>query len=399
MSGEDPDRAGTPFPYAGFLVLAVVIVLAVTTEGLPTGLLPEMSTSLGVSRPDVGMLVTVYALTVAAASIPLIRLTRLWPRHLLLTAATVELGASVVLSAVAPSYGGLVATRVLGGLGHAVFWATIGAYSGHALRPEHIARGVAITLGGATVGFVLGLPLTTAIGQAIGWRPTFAVVGVLLLLGGGLVRRFLPRVAGSSATPQGSSRDRSVVPVLIVCLLALVAMTGHYAFYTYIAAYARDVLTVPPATVAALLLMNGVAGAIGLVCAGTFLAARPHTGIVLGLLVSVAAIGLLASAPRAPWIALPAMFLWSMAFGVLPTLMQTLLLRESSSAFRDTGNSIYTATFNIGIGGGALVGALLYSAVGLGSLPWVDVAVLVLSAVLLVAAGSRLPTTRSVTAR
>jgi predicted MFS family arabinose efflux permease len=112
----------------------------------------------------------------------------------------------------------------------------------------------------------------------------------------------------------------------------------------------------------------------------------------------VAAIGLLASAPRAPWVALPAMFLWSMAFGVLPTLMQTLLLRESSSAFRDTGNSIYTATFNIGIGGGALVGALLYSAVGLGSLPWIDVAVLVLSAALLVGAGSRLPTTRSVTA-
>jgi DHA1 family inner membrane transport protein len=398
VSGARPEGAPAPFPYAGFLVLASVIVLAVTTEGLPTGLLPEMSASLGVPRPAVGMLVTVYALTVAVASIPLIRLTRSWPRHLLLTAATIELGASVVLSAIMPGYGGLVVARVLGGLGHAVFWATIGAYSGHALRPEHVARGVAIALGGATVGFVLGLPLTTAVGHAIGWRPTFAAVGVLLLLGAGAIRRFLPRVAGSPAAPHASARDGSVVPVLIVCLLALVAMTGHYAFFTYIAAYARDVLTVPPAAVAALLLMNGVAGAVGLVCAGTFLAARPHTGIVLGLSVSVAAIGLLASAPRAPWIALPAMFLWSMAFGVLPTLMQTLLLRESSSAFRDTGNAVYTATFNIGIGGGALVGALLYSTVGLGSLPWADVAVLALSAVLVVAASSRLPTTRPVPA-
>ena len=83
---------------------------------------------------------------------------------------------------------------------------------------------------------------------------------------------------------------------------------------------------------------------------------------------------------------------------MLPTLLQTLLLRESSSAFRDTGNAVYTATFNIGIGGGALVGALLYSAVGLGPLPWVDVGVLVLSAVLVVAASSRLPTTRPVPA-
>jgi predicted MFS family arabinose efflux permease len=117
-----------------------------------------------------------------------------------------------------------------------------------------------------------------------------------------------------------------------------------------------------------------------------------------GLSVSVAAMGLLASVPRSEWIALPARFLWSMAFGVLPTLMQTLLLRESSSAFRDTGNAVYTATFNIGIGGGALVGALLYSAVGVGSLPWVGVGMLALSAVLVVAASSRLPTTQPVAA-
>ena len=90
------------------------------------------------------------------------------------------------------------------------------------------------------------------------------------------------------------------------------------------------------------------------------------------------------------------MFLRWMAFGVLPTLMRTLLLRESSSAFRDTGNAVYTATFTIGIGGGALVGALRYSAVGVGSLPWVDVGVLALSAVLVVATSSRLPTTRPV---
>jgi predicted MFS family arabinose efflux permease len=47
---------------------------------MPTVLLPEMSVSLEVSRPAVGMLVTVYALTVAVTSIPLIRLTRSWPR-------------------------------------------------------------------------------------------------------------------------------------------------------------------------------------------------------------------------------------------------------------------------------------------------------------------------------
>ena len=274
------DSEQARFPYAGFLTLAAVIVLAVTTETLPTGLLPDMSTSLRVPRPEIGLLVTVYALTVALTSIPLIRLTRSWPRHRLLTVATVELGVSVILSALAPTYAALVATRVVGGLGHAVFWATIGAYPGHAVARRHLGRAVAISLAGSTVGFVFGLPLATAVGQLLGWRPTFAVVGAALVVSSVAVHRLAPRVAGSSAIPRGARGASPLGPVAVVCVLALVAMTGHYAFSTYIAVYARDVLAVPAGAVGVLLLMNGVAGALGLACAGTVLATRPSAGIV-----------------------------------------------------------------------------------------------------------------------
>jgi predicted MFS family arabinose efflux permease len=379
------------FPYAGFLVLAAVIVLAVTTETMPTGLLPDMAASLGVSRPSIGVLVTVYALTVAAVSIPLIRLTRTWPRHALLAAAVVELGLSVILSAASPDYGFLVATRVLGGLGHAVFWATIGAYPGHAVAREHLGRAVGITLGGSTVGFVFGLPLATAIGHSIGWRPTFVAVGAALVVAALAVWRLMPPVRGSDAAPrEHRRRDPSVVPVLIICLLALVAMTGHYAFYTYIAAYARDALAVPAGSVGLLLLGNGLAGAAGLLVATTVLARRPLSGMAAALAASAAAVALFALCPGHPRVSLPAMLGWSLAFGLIQPLMQTHLLAEASSGFRDAGNAMYTATFSVGIGGGALVGALWYGGIGLRSLPWVDVAGLMLSVALVSVASGRM---------
>lgn len=372
------------FPWTGFLALAAVIVLAVTTETMPTGLLPDMSASLGVSEAAVGLLVTIYAVCVAVVGIPLIALTRSWQRHQLLAVSVAVLGASSVLSAVAPTYGVLVGTRVLGGLGHAVFWATVGAYPGHAVSREQIGRAVGIVLGGATVGFVFGVPAATFVGHAVGWRPAFGVVGGLLLLCSVLVWRVLPAVPPVPRPVRGvRRRDPTVAPVLLVCALALVVMTGHYAFYTYVAPYAIQVLGFGAGGVAPLLFLTGVAGALGLAIASTVYANRTLRGITVSLALAAVTVIALALSTRDAWIALPAVFLWSVALGILPALMQTRILHVSSTAFRDAGNAVYTCAFNLGIGGGAFVGALVVGADGLGPLPWVYVALLVVSLVLL----------------
>jgi DHA1 family inner membrane transport protein len=375
-----------PFPWAGFLVLAFVIVLAVTTETMPTGLLPDMSRSLGVSEPAIGLLVTIYAFSVAVVSIPLIALTRRWQRHRLLAISVAVLGLSSVLSSLAPSYEAVVATRVFGGLGHAVFWATVGAYPGHAVAREQISKAVGIVLGGSTVGFVLGVPIATFVGHAFGWRPTFGAVGVILVLCAILVWRFLPAVTPVVRAPRMERRpDATVLPVLLVCALALVAMTGHYTFYTYIAPYAIGILGVPPGLVGPLLFLTGIAASLGLVLAGTVFAVRTSRGMMVALVASAIAVSCVAMSTHEIWLCLPALFIWSVALGMLPALMQTRILHVSSAAFRDAGNAVYTAAFNVGIGGGAFVGALVYGANGLTPLPWVDVAILVLSCVFVVA--------------
>ena len=68
---------------------------------------------------------------------------------------------------------------------------------------------------------------------------------------------------------------------------------------------------------------------------------------------------------------------------VLPTLLQTELLRVASARFRDTASALYTTAFNVGIGGGALVGGAVYAAWGIGTLPWAALAILAASLVML----------------
>ncbi|MEL4320669.1 MFS transporter [Leifsonia sp. YIM 134122] len=371
------------FPWLGLIVLAVAVFLSVTGEMLPTGLLPDMSSDLGVSEPLVGLLVTVFAFTVVLTSAPLTGLTRRLPRHALLVAAIVVLGLANVLTAFAPNYGFVVGSRVVGGMAHGLFWAIVGAYAGHLVPKEQIGRAVSIALGGGTLAFVFGVPLGTALGHAVGWRLAFGIVAGLTLLSAVLVWRFLPVVhrvePGVNTAAIPAIRDRSVTAVAIVCAVTAITMIGHYVLYTYIAPYFIDVVGTDAAAVSPLLFVAGVSGLIGLVVAGAVFSKRPTRGLLISLGVvalSVSALGLFSGS----WIpALIAFITWSLAFGMLPPLLQTRLLHAASARIRDAASAFYTTAFNIGIGGGALLGAVLYDTLGLAALPWVYAGIVVVA--------------------
>src|SRR6476660_4927067 len=121
------DRA---FPWIGLLTLATAIFVLVTSEFLPTGLLPDMARDLDVSQSQVGLLVTIFAATVVIFTAPLAALTHRYSRKWLLIAVLGVFALANVLAAIAPSYELLVGARVLGGLAHGLFWAIAGAYAG-----------------------------------------------------------------------------------------------------------------------------------------------------------------------------------------------------------------------------------------------------------------------------
>src|SRR5215207_4356765 len=177
-SPSTPAAPARALPWRGLLALSAAVFLSITGEMLPTGLMPEMSATLRVGEPLVGLLVSVFAFTVVVTSAPLTALTQRMPRRALLVLAVTTLAC-----AIAPEYWMLVVARIAGGIAHGVFWALVGGYAARLVPAGQIGRAVSVVLGGGTLALILGVPAATALGQVIGWRAVFAVVGALTLIG------------------------------------------------------------------------------------------------------------------------------------------------------------------------------------------------------------------------
>ncbi|MHA7241007.1 MFS transporter [Arthrobacter sp. TMS1-12-1] len=372
-----------PFPYVGLLSLAGAIFVSVTSEFLPTGLLPSMARDLDVGISTAGYLVTVFAGTVVVATTPLAAVTQRFSRKSLIVVVLLVIAVANIIGAFAPTYGVLVAARILGGLAHGLFWAVVAAYAAHLVPAHQLGKAVAITSGGGTAAFVLGVPVGTAIGNALGWRAAFAIMGVAVALLAVVIVRFLPpvnhhaeRVAGEERVPL--RRDPSFRAVILLCAVILILLTGQNTFYTYIAAWLTDVSSFESGSVALVLFLYGGAGIVGLVGAGYASDRSPRkafVGVVLGVMAAVLALALATSNTV---VVLIGVIVWGAAFGGIPAMLQTRMLRTASFRTRDLSAALQTTAFNVGIGGGALLGGLLLDGVGLEILPFTMIAIVAL---------------------
>ncbi len=373
-------RTTTTFPWVGLFTLAALIFTSVTSEFLPTGLLPEIASDLKVSESQVGLLITVFAGAVVLTATPLSILTRRHSRKSLLILVLLVFVVSNLLAALAPTYGLLVVARVLGGLAHGLFWSVVGAYSAHLVPKHQIARAVAITGGGGTAAFVLGVPLGTALGHALGWRLAFAILAVTILALVAVTARLLPAVEhgvvlATGEIPLPMRKDRTVPAVILVGVIVIVVALGHNIFYTYIAPFLLGPVGVEPAAVAGVLFIYGGAGVVGLLLSGTLGDRFPRAataGAIIVILFSLWAIGLYM---RVPVVAICAIGVWGAAFGALPSLLQARMMHAASVRVRDVAASYFTTSFNLAIGLGALVGGAILDGFGVGSLVWVDLAI------------------------
>ena len=383
-------KTGTEFPWVGLVTLAGAIFIAVTSEFLPTGLLPEMAEGLNVPQSSIGLLITVFAATVVATAAPLAGITRRFPRKTLVIIVLVTFAISNFMSASALTYEFMVVSRILGGVSHGLFWAVVGAYPGHLVKAAHLARAVAITSAGGSAAFVLGVPAGTALGHALGWRAAFTVVGVVVLALAAFVLVFLPAVNHHQPLATGEIRlplrkDRTWGGVLLVCVMTTLLMIGHNIYYTYIVPFFTEVNGFPIQSVSVLLLVYGGAGAVGLLLVGIFGGRFPRAGLLLSVVFVALSVATMALVPNVSIVVIIALVVWGAAFGGAPALLQTRVLQVASPQLRDVSAALVTTSFNIGIGGGALIGSLMLDGWGLGVLPFADLAVvLVMLALILV---------------
>lgn len=267
-AGTPGTAAPPPRGLSSTIVLALGTFAVGTDAFVVTGFLPEMAKALDVSPQAAGQSVTVFAVAYAAGSPVLATLTARVPRRVLLVCALVFLGLANVGSALAPSFGVLVATRVLAAAGAASYTPNAGAAAAGLVRPAQRARALAIVLGGLTAATAVGVPLGNLAERAFDWRSVLAMVAVLCLICAGAIFLAMPPLPGTPRIPLRKRlavlRNPGVIAVLPLTVLGLTAGCVMWA-------YSVPVLTavgIAPARILWMLFLFGLGAAAGNMVAG-----------------------------------------------------------------------------------------------------------------------------------
>ncbi|MGF0116349.1 MFS transporter [Promicromonospora sp. Marseille-Q5078] len=378
-------------PWPSLLVLGSATFTMVTAEMLPTAVLPQMSAGLGVDESRTGLLVSVWAAVVVVASFPLVRLVARRDRRSVIAVALVVLAASAAATALAPTYAVAVGARLAGAAAVGLLWATANAHVAELVPDRLLARAIAVVLGGATLGMVLGTPLASLVARAVGWRAAFGGLAALTLVVAVLVRAVVARAAaadvrqgepggegGPAAPPAGPG------PMIAVTAVVGVLLVGHYGAYTYVTRIVEAPAAALPGGVSALLLVFGLSSALGVVLAGRFGARTAPALAVSAAGTALALLGLLVVDVH-PALGAAVVVLWGVASGALPPLAQTLILRLGGPARRSTAAALIPVVFNGGIAVGAALASLVVARGGVASLPVPAAVVVAVTAVALAA--------------
>lgn len=369
------------------LALAISAFGIGTTEFVPVGLLSTIADDLNISITLAGLLISGYAMGVAFGAPILTALTNKMSRKTLLMALMVVFIAGNSIAAISTSFSLLLIARVITAFSHGVFF-SIGSTIAADLVPEDKrASAIAFMFTGLTVATVTGVPLGTFIGQMFGWRATFAGVALLGVVGIIASAILIPKNI-KDAPPSKLSDQLKILgngPLLLAFAITALGYGGTFVAFTYLTPILQDITGFTPKVVSIILLVYGIAVAIGNSIGGKAANKNPLKALLWMFIVQ--AIILIVLTFTAPFkiVGVLTIFLLGMfAFMNVPGL-QVLVVKLAERyvpAAVNVASALNIAAFNLGIAIGAFVGGIIVDTIGLIHTPWIG-GVMVIGAVLL----------------
>jgi DHA1 family inner membrane transport protein len=351
---------------------------SIGTEGfMIAGLLPALAQDLNVGLSAAGQLVTAFSLAYAVGAPVMAVLTAGLERRRLLALAIAGFSIANLLAALAPSYAGLLAARLLLALSAASFMPAASGYAAASGGLERRGRALSMVTNGLSLAIIAGVPLGVLVGQRFGWRATFLVVGGLAALSLVGILSGMPRqVPGTTADLGERLALAKRSDMLAVLATSVLTVAGTFTLYTYLSVFLAEVARIGPKGLAIVLLGFGVASAVGTRLGGTaadYWGAR-HTVIVgcgLTLLAYlVLSLGAALGPAQALLALLPAILLWGLASWGLITAQQARLVALAPT-LAAVSLSLNSSAIYLGSAMGAAVGALVIADGGVGRLGWV----------------------------
>ncbi|WP_051809130.1 MFS transporter [Actinoplanes subtropicus] len=380
--------------WAALLALALGGFGLGLTEFVAMGLLPDMARDLlptayahssAGAVAKAGWMITSYALGVVVGAPTIAALTARVPRRRLVVGLLGLFVLGTVASALAPTFGLVLAGRFVAALAHGAYFGAAGLLAAAMLGPGNAGRGFSIVLGGLTAANVFGVPLITGLGQAAGWRVAYLAVAGVFALTLIAVLLVVPEVA---AAPNGSPRDELAAfrlpQVWLAALVAAVGFGGFFAVNSYIAPVTTHVTGLRESAVPWALAVMGLGMTVGNALGGIAADRNLKRSVLLGFGGIIASAVLFGLTARHPAGLFAGAFLVGAASLFAGPALQARLIAVAPGA-QLMGAAVNQSASNIANSvGAALGGAAIAAGWGYLASAWIGVALAVIGLALAV---------------
>ena len=350
----------------GYRMLFIIFMLGTFTIGMTeyvvTGLLTQIAKDMNISVSSAGLLISVYAISVAVLA-PIVRAFTLnvSPKKLLPILVLIFIFSNVI-AMLAPTFNVLLLSRFLSASMHAPFFGVCMSV-GAAVVPKGRETGaIALVQAGLTIAVMLGVPFGTFIGGVASWRIVFGIIvatGVIVLIG---LFKVIPNVSLSSEMNLKQELKVFKNPYfLLVISIVIFGYSGVFTTYTFMEPMIQQFSPFNVSGLTLCLLAFGTGAVIGNIISGKASQENLTKYLSYVFIFLIITLMLLTYALGFALTAIVTCFMFGFAnFGSVPLLNSKIILSAKEAPL--LSSTLAASVFNVANFLGAIIGTLLLNA-------------------------------------
>ncbi|MGG3963858.1 MFS transporter [Heyndrickxia faecalis] len=352
-------------------ILAIVSFLVGTSQYIISGILDNISESLGITLAAAGQLITIFSLVYAIFTPVLMAITSRMDKRKLMIYSLGLFVIGNILAFVLPGYGFFIVSRIIMALGAGMVVVTALTIAEKIAPKGKKASAIATVIMGLTASLIIGVPLGRMTSEILGWKAVFGGIALLGLVAMVIISLTIPKIQAEKLTPLNQQLALLKKPKVVLGLAITFFWLGGYSIaYTYLSPYLLNISGVSDKLLSSVLLIFGIASLVGSKFGG-FSTDRWGVRFTLigGMMLHITMLVLLSIVAHSYVGVLVILILWSFAaWSTGPTQQYHLatIEPESSSVLLGLNQSM----MQLAMAAGAGIGGIFVERISLTSIAW-----------------------------
>ena len=349
----------------GNRMMFFIFMLGTFTVGMAeyvvTGLLTQIASDMKVSISSAGLLISVYAVSVALIG-PFMRIFTMNVRakRLLPILVAIFIGSNVV-GMLAPNFQVLLLSRLLSASMHAPFFGVCMSVAAAVAPRGKQPQAIALVQAGLTIAVMIGVPFGSFLGGFANWRAVFGVmIGLAIITMLGMLK-FVPDV--SLSTESNVKNELKVFKnphILIVMSIIVFGYSSVFTTYTFMEPMIHDFAPFKIVGLTICLFMFGLGGVLGNLITGNVPEPKLTKYLFYTFLLLFLTIVLFVTFVHNAILAIIICFLFGFGtFGTTPLLNSKIILSAKEAPL--LASTLAASIFNVANFLGAIIGSILLS--------------------------------------